>query len=157
MSVSGQRAEWGTYRAIAKELTARIESGQLTPGAPVPSESALMAEFGVSRTTVRRALAELEKDRRVRARPGSGRVVCTAQERGELPVKASAPFRVIARDLRRRITSGELAPDDALPSEADVQREYGVSRMTARHAFAALEGAGLVTVVRGKGRFVTRQ
>lgn len=157
MGESGQRTVWGTYKQVAAELTGRIEDGRLPVGGPVPSEAALSREFGVSRTTVRRALAVLEKAGLVRAAPGVGRVVATSEERARPTGKESAPFRVIARDLRRRITSGDLAAGDPLPSEADLQRAYGVSRGTARHAFAALEGAGLVAVVKGKGRVVTRR
>ncbi|MEE2040190.1 winged helix-turn-helix domain-containing protein [Nocardiopsis sp. CT-R113] len=152
-----QRAGWGTYKQVAAELTGRIEDGRLPAGGPVPSEAALGREFGVSRTVVRRALAVLEKAGLVRAVPGVGRVVSTSEERARPAGKVPAPFRLIARDLRERITSGDLAEGDPLPSESDLQRAYGVSRTTARHAFAALEGAGLVSVVQGKGRVVTRR
>jgi DNA-binding GntR family transcriptional regulator len=82
--------------------------------------------------------------------------VCTAEER-ESAGTASAPpaqYRRIASDLKDRITNGELAPGDALPSEAALVREYGVSRGTARQALSDLEGTGLVVAVHGKGRFV---
>lgn len=44
------------YQRIAAELRARIESGQLAPGDTIPSETALLEEFGVSRITVRNAI-----------------------------------------------------------------------------------------------------
>ncbi|WP_245647241.1 GntR family transcriptional regulator [Microtetraspora niveoalba] len=40
-------------------VEAEIRSGALRPREPVPSESALQAEHGVSRVTVRRAMALL--------------------------------------------------------------------------------------------------
>ncbi len=47
------------HAAIAAALRTRIASGELEPGAAVASESDLCAEFGVSRGTVRQALAAL--------------------------------------------------------------------------------------------------
>jgi DNA-binding GntR family transcriptional regulator len=122
----------------------------------LPSEAALGAEFGVARTTVRRALAELEAERLIRALPGTGRVVSTPEERKRDATEGSPPaqYRRIAAELKARITSGELAPGDALPSEAALVREYEVSRGTARQALSELEGTGLVVAVHGKGRFV---
>jgi DNA-binding GntR family transcriptional regulator len=63
------------YRQIAAELRAAIETGQLTPGAVLPSESTLIARHQVSRSTVRHALALLESDGLIRTHPGAGRYV----------------------------------------------------------------------------------
>ena len=150
------RTPWGTYHQIAESLRSRIASGDLAPGTAVPSESALGKEFGVARSTVRRALAELETERLIKALPGTGRVVCTDEERKSAPGNETpqAQYRRIAAELRERITVGDLAPGDALPSEAALVREYDVSRGTARQALSELEGTGLVVAIHGKGRFV---
>ncbi|MFE6450301.1 GntR family transcriptional regulator [Nocardiopsis dassonvillei] len=150
------RTPWGTYHQIAEVLRSRITVGNLVPGDALPSEAALRQEFNVSRTTVRRALAELEAERLIKALPGTGRVVCTVEERESTPVDGTPPaqYRRIAAELRERITSGDLAPGDALPSEAALVRQYSVSRGTARQALSELEGTGLVVAVHGKGRFV---
>jgi GntR family transcriptional regulator len=50
------------HRQIANELRRRIVDGDLRPGALVPSEHELMRRFGVSRGTVRQALAALRAD-----------------------------------------------------------------------------------------------
>lgn len=47
------------YRQLAAILREEIESGRLGKDAPVPSESYLVQLHGVSRQTVRRAVAEL--------------------------------------------------------------------------------------------------
>jgi DNA-binding GntR family transcriptional regulator len=122
----------------------------------VPSESALGREFGIARSTVRRALAELEAEQLIKALPGTGRVVCTDEERRSAPGDGvpHAQYRRIAAELREHITTGALAPGDALPSEATLVRDYGVSRGTARQALSELEGTGLIAAVHGKGRFV---
>jgi len=50
------------YGRIRDELRAQIVSGLYPPHARLPSESELMAQYSVSRITVRHALAELEKE-----------------------------------------------------------------------------------------------
>jgi DNA-binding GntR family transcriptional regulator len=137
---------WGTYARIAEQLRERL--ADLALGSALPAETSLAAEFGVVRNTVRRALAELEREGLIVTLPGRGRVA-------KAPVgNTAAGYRRIAEDLRRQITSGELAPGQRVPSEAELMRRYGVSRGTARQGLALLEAAGLMTAVHGKGRFV---
>lgn len=151
MGVTPQSTPWGVYGRIAKTLRDRV--AVLAPGTPVESEAALAAEFQVVRNTVRRALAELEAEGLIETVPGRGRVVRKGDagngEDGPLPA-----YRRIALGLKAAIDSGQLAAGDRLPSEAELMREHGVSRGTARQALAVLEAAGLVDVVHGKGRFV---
>lgn len=60
----------------------------------------------------------------------------------------------LAAVLREKITSGELAPGDPLPSELTLQQEHGVSRGTVRHAVRVLRDEGLVVTFPGRGTFV---
>ena len=69
------RAELPPHRQIAAWLLARIESGELAVGQPVPSEKELMDLFGVARTTVRRAIAHLRDQAAIRTVPGRGSYV----------------------------------------------------------------------------------
>lgn len=62
-------------RRIAAELRERIASGELGPGALVPSEPELAASHNVSRQTARAALQLLEQDGLVTVRPRRGRLV----------------------------------------------------------------------------------
>ncbi len=48
------------YLQIEQELASRIERGALTPGERLPAERHLAADLGVSRMTLRQALARLE-------------------------------------------------------------------------------------------------
>ncbi|GAA4942859.1 hypothetical protein GCM10023224_26750 [Streptomonospora halophila] len=154
--MSPRATPWGTYTQIAETLRQRITSGALAPGAALPSESALGDEFNVARSTVRRALAALEADHLIRTLPGTGRVVCDPDEGSKAgdPSGHQPQYRRIAAELRGKISRGDLAPGDALPSEAAIVRTYDVSRGTARQALSELEGSGLVVSVHGKGRFV---
>ena len=56
--------------------------------------------------------------------------------------------------LRRDIQSGRLANGDRLPSEADLVRLFGASRITVGRAVRDLQAAGLVERRAGSGTFV---
>jgi GntR family transcriptional regulator len=63
------------YRQIEADLRDRIRSGALPPGAQVAPEPELMAEHGVSRATVRQALAGLVAEGLLEIRRGLGTYV----------------------------------------------------------------------------------
>jgi GntR family transcriptional regulator len=71
------------------------------------------------------------------------------------PASALPLFSQIEADLRQRIISNTLVAGSKLPREADLEAHYGVSRITVRQALAALNAAGLIEKVNGKGSFVT--
>lgn len=60
------------YVQIADRLRVRVESGEFSDAHALPSEQALCEEFGVSRTTVRRALELLEEGSFLSSRQGRG-------------------------------------------------------------------------------------
>jgi len=63
---------------VLRELSARIESGALKPGDRLPAERELMAEFNVSRTVVREAIASLRSSGRIDTQQGRGAFVLSA-------------------------------------------------------------------------------
>lgn len=65
-----------------------------------------------------------------------------------------AQYVRLASVLRHRITHGELAPGQRLPTVAGLASEHGVARITARQTYAVLAREGLVTSTRGRGTFV---
>jgi GntR family transcriptional regulator, arabinose operon transcriptional repressor len=67
----------------------------------------------------------------------------------------SAPkYQQVYSALRRDIQSGRLAKGDRLPSEADLVRLFGASRITVGRAVRDLQAAGLVERRAGAGTFV---
>lgn len=60
------------YKEIADELRAQIHSGELPPGDPLPSESALMRDRGIARSTVRQAYDVLRAEGLIESRHGVG-------------------------------------------------------------------------------------
>lgn len=68
---------------------------------------------------------------------------------GPVPV-----YKQIAEIIREQIDHGDLTPGDAVPSEAELEAEYGIARMTARRVARELREQGLVYTVQGEGTFV---
>lgn len=63
------------YRQLGDLIRKRITYGHLVVGERLPSEAQLGERFGVSRITVRQALAELERDGLLERIPGKGTFV----------------------------------------------------------------------------------
>jgi len=63
------------YRQVADRLRSPIESGEWPAGYRLPSESQLMAQFGVSRVTVRLAVGALRVEGLILTRQGRGSFV----------------------------------------------------------------------------------
>jgi GntR family transcriptional regulator len=63
------------YRQIADIIRERIESGELLPDRPIPSETAIQQEFGVARATARHAVELLREQGLVVTVPGMGTYV----------------------------------------------------------------------------------
>lgn len=66
-------------------------------------------------------------------------------------------YRRLQRAIRALIEDGRLDGDEALPSERDLARALGVSRVTVRSAIGALAADGLLVQRHGAGTFVNRR
>lgn len=66
------KSDLPAYEQVKTWIRQHIGSGRWKPGDPVPSEAALMQQFGVSRMTVNRALRELAAEGLVTRVQGSG-------------------------------------------------------------------------------------
>lgn len=82
---------------VIEALRARIASGALTAGRKLPTEVALVAEFGVSRTVIREAVAVLAADGLVEPRQGSGVFVVDRPP--------TAPLSALLPDLEGRLAA----------------------------------------------------
>ncbi|MFJ2568298.1 GntR family transcriptional regulator [Streptomyces sp. NPDC087568] len=59
----------------------------------------------------------------------------------------------IADDLKKEIRSGGTTPGQKLPSEAELMKQYDVSRTVARQAISRLREDGYAISQQGKGSF----
>ena len=89
MSVDHGSAE-PPYRQVAAILRERITSGELAPGAAVPSVRTLQQEYGIAQTTARKALKVLVDEGLARIVPAGGRSWCRPPNGGD----SRAPARV---------------------------------------------------------------
>lgn len=67
---------------------------------------------------------------------------------GPIPV-----YVQIAQIIHGQIASGEYKPGDPLPSEAQLEAEYGIAKTTARRVARELRERGLAHTVQGEGTF----
>lgn len=70
------------------------------------------------------------------------------------PDSATPVYIQVANILRSRIESGALIPNRPVPSETQLQQEFGIARGTARKAIAVLRDERLVVTVKGRGSYV---
>lgn len=82
---------------ISEKLRDRIEQGQYQPGEQLPSESQLIAEFDVSRTTIRQAIANLITQGLVFSHQGKG-VFVTERKKVTYSLSSSAAM-FLAQDM----------------------------------------------------------
>ena len=101
------------YRRIADDLRTRITTGELKPGQRLPAEPALVAQYGVTRGTVRHAVQALRDEGLVEVRLGFGTFVRGEPDRTDLvDLKPGdrAYTRMPTRDERRQLQIGPGVP-----------------------------------------------
>lgn len=89
MSLRGQPLKVNyAYRQFADEIEAQIMQGTLQPGEQLPGEQALAEMFGVTRSTVREGLRQLESEGLVH-RPSPRRLEVTIPQNNMLATRSS--------------------------------------------------------------------
>jgi len=72
-----------------------------------------------------------------------------------MPIDAvQARYRQVKDHIVKLINSGELKPNDRVPSEHSLVKTFGIARMTAHRALRELSEEGYVTRLAGVGTFV---
>lgn len=75
-----------------------------------------------------------------------------------LAAESSLPlYEQMMQHVRTAILSSQYVNGDRLPTESELCRQYGVSRITVRRAIAELVQEGLLERKQGKGTFVSYQ
>lgn len=71
-------------------------------------------------------------------------------------LRSSVPSYIqVADQLRARIESGEIGPDEPLPSLARMVQETGLNIKTVQRAVRLLADEGIVYIAPGRGTFVS--
>ena len=104
------------YRQIEQALRARIST--LGPGARLPSDTDLVAEFGVSRMTARHAMQRLAEDGLIRREPGRGSFVAAplAHRRTNRLMTFSQEMRRVGRVPTSRVLDRIIRPASLVES-----------------------------------------
>lgn len=88
------------YYQLKRLLEEKIHTGELKPGDRIPTEYELVQKYGISRTPVRQALAELARAGLLSRTPGRGTFV--TQPDGQISPQAATQLRVVFSDSRWR-------------------------------------------------------
>jgi GntR family transcriptional regulator len=114
------------YYRLESHLRQSIRNGALRPGDPVPPESSLCQQFGVSRTTVRQALSRLVYDGLITRHRGRGSFVA------EPRLEHSKPFLSFEEEMRARgATTGiKLLDLRTEPAERRAAENLGIAEGT---------------------------
>ena len=64
-------------------------------------------------------------------------------------------YEQIVDQIKAMIVSGELKPDDILPSVRSLSKELKISALTVKKAYDTLESEGFTVTVHGKGTYVS--
>jgi GntR family transcriptional regulator len=113
------------FKQIADDLRNHIESGALSPGDRVPSETQLMAAYAVARMTVRQALAVLKAEGLLLAEHGRGVFV-----RSKPVVRRVASDR-FSRHHREEGQAAFIAEAEGVGAPSVDQLEVGYEKPTA--------------------------
>ena len=106
---------------IQQVLRSSIEGGDIAPDERLPTELALVQRFGVSRATIRAALAALERDGLIRRRQGSGTFVRPADAVRGAKVEITHPLLGYEAEVR-------LVKAETIPAPGHVVEFLGVPR-----------------------------
>lgn len=149
------------YAQVIQAIRARIESGEYPPGSKLPSETELVAEWGVSRSTIVRALQTLALTGWIVREHGRGSFVKRDSVDAVLGIDPDDPAQqVAARDVaacaalvgalveRRRnlgLTRGEVAERMGVPVSVvdDVESIAADPPLSVVYRYARVVGARL--------------
>jgi GntR family transcriptional regulator len=111
------------YYRLESHLRESLRNGALRPGDPVPPESSLCQQFGVSRTTVRQALSRLVYEGLITRHRGRGSFVA------EPRLEHSKPFLSFEEEMRARgATTGiKLLDMRTEPAHGRVAENLGIA------------------------------
>jgi GntR family transcriptional repressor for pyruvate dehydrogenase complex len=154
MSTTGRRS---LAHSVVDGIDARIRQAALKPGDRLPTESAIMAQYGVSRSVVREAISHLQAAGLVETRHGIGTFVLAAPPLPEastailelrMGMETEAAALAAVRRSEAQLAALRAALDDMLRAqqlgqptvEADVRFHRILAESSANRYFVDLQG-----------------
>ncbi len=77
------------------------------------------------------------------------------ERRSARPINLPSMHAELQNRIKEYILNNKLQPGDALPTEAQLAEQIGVSRSATREALRSLEALGIIHTRRGEGRYVS--
>ncbi len=105
MAKLSKKAKKPLHWIISEKLRTKIEAGVYSPGELLPSEFDLGELFGVSRTTVRKAIANLINQGLVYTQQGKGAFV---KQQQKISFSLSNPLTFFNEEISRQGLRGEI-------------------------------------------------
>ncbi|WP_308298842.1 GntR family transcriptional regulator [Streptomyces sp. GESEQ-35] len=118
-----QASPRGTHLQVSEALSQKIKKGEITEA--LPSQATLMSTYGVSRSTIERALSALKADGVIESVQGAGWFVAGTGDRRPLVERVT--------DLLR---ADGVKVGDRFPTEKELCDLFGASRTAVRSAIA---------------------
>ena len=140
------------YLQIAEILRQRVSG--LASGHPMPSEADIQGEFGVARTTARRAIRVLREEGLIYTVQGEGTFVGAPDAAPRKPRKTPL-YQQIATDISEQIRAGKYQPRRPIPGETALLQHYDCARETVRRAMSLLREQGWIYTVAQRGSYVS--
>ncbi len=130
------RPETTEVEAATATLLAFIEDGGYVPGDRLPSERDLIVRFGMTRSTLRKALEALERDGRIWRHVGKGTFVAAHSGAGSLGLLADLSLQVSPFHLMRARLSLEpaIARESAISATDEAVTRIKLARDRAAQA-----------------------
>ncbi len=120
------------YLAISKEISNKIESGELQPGDKVPSENELIKTYKISNTTARKILLEVELEGWVKRIKGKGTFVLNRSEDKHL-TRVLGSFHAVKESFNDNLIKEGFTPKNIILEKTVI--ETGLSaNINGRHA-----------------------
>jgi GntR family transcriptional regulator len=132
------------YMQLSRALRDMIHQQGAQPGDPLPTEEQLGAAYGVSRSTIRDALAQLEQEHLVERRQGIGTFVSRPLLKRDLQALTSFSEDMLARGLRpsSRLLDYQQPASGNIPADFEDGHKASLVRVV-RQRFANGEPFGI--------------
>jgi GntR family transcriptional regulator len=120
------------YAQLKEMLAERIDNGIWQKGQQIPSELALCDELGLSRPTVRQAIAELVNEGRLDIQKGRGTFVTAEPDRIDLKAYSAFYFSILSA---KNITDFPLESIEQVACTPEIERVFGTAACESKALF----------------------